>query len=344
MSSLTPISELLTRSLEHFSKDPLLVINPPADNLHYEMSQLGISAQFFTTDLVTHEYLEGIGANSFFADSPERIDKTDWSQVIFCWPKAKAHAELLLKQTINCMSNDAELWLTGENRGGINSAPKLLKGMELPSQKVDSARRCSLFFSHLTGNHAAPESDFSYFKVNFMHRCFKCASVPGVFNHGKLDEGTKLLLKTIEQTSPYSGRAFDVGCGAGVITAALSFHSPELELSCGDVNAMAVLASKQTMQHNNAKAQVVASNLIKGVEGQFDLVISNPPFHQGLATDYDISSELFKQAHQRLNKKGELRIVANGFLPYSDQIHRIFGNCKVLSENRQFKVYSAIKC
>ncbi|TCI04804.1 methyltransferase domain-containing protein [Corallincola luteus] len=342
MSSLSPISEIVMRNLAQLTKAPLLLINPPADNLSFELKQADIAAHFFTTDLITAKRLETNGADVSFGDTPAN-GCHPWSQAILCWPKAKAHAELLLTQTLPLLADGAELWLVGENRGGINSAAKVLKSLGYRCHKSDSARRCSLFFSNITSAAKSSSYQFQYFSVPFQQQSFDCASLPGVFNHGKLDAGTLLLLQTLEQSPPYQGRAVDIGCGAGVITTALHYHSPKLELTSCDVNAMALAATKQTAIHNGYQTTVVASDLLTNTEDQFDLVISNPPFHQGLATDYDISANLFKQAYARLNAAGELRIVANGFLPYAEQIVRIFGNCRVLSENRQFKVYSATK-
>ncbi|SSY93612.1 Ribosomal RNA small subunit methyltransferase C [Aggregatibacter aphrophilus] len=76
------------------------------------------------------------------------------------------------------------------------------------------------------------------------------------------------------------------------------------------------------------------------MEGKFDLIISNPPFHDGIDTAYTAVNELIKQAKWHLKTGGELRIVANAFLPYADWLDQHFGDHEVLAKNNKFKVYS----
>ncbi len=46
------------------------------------------------------------------------------------------------------------------------------------------------------------------------------------------------------------------------------------------------------------------------------MIISNPPFHDGMQTSLDAAQTLIRGAVRHLNSGGELRIVANAFLPY----------------------------
>ena len=50
--------------------------------------------------------------------------------------------------------------------------------------------------------------------------------------------------------------------------------------------------------------------------------------------------QLIKQAKWHLKTGGELRIVANAFLPYADWLDQYFGGHEVLAKNNKFKVYS----
>ncbi|VEB05008.1 ribosomal RNA small subunit methyltransferase C [Klebsiella pneumoniae] len=49
--------------------------------------------------------------------------------------------------------------------------------------------------------------------------------MPGVFSRDGLDVGSQLLLSTLEPHT--KGKVLDVGCGAGVLAAALASHSPK---------------------------------------------------------------------------------------------------------------------
>ncbi|MDE1082344.1 methyltransferase, partial [Klebsiella pneumoniae] len=53
------------------------------------------------------------------------------------------------------------------------------------------------------------------FTVEVAGTQFNAISIPGVFNHGELDAGTKMLLENAPNVK--SGQVLDFGCGAGLI-------------------------------------------------------------------------------------------------------------------------------
>jgi ribosomal protein L11 methylase PrmA len=80
----------------------------------------------------------------------------------------------------------------------------------------------------------------------------KLVSLPGVFGHGKLDEGTKLLL---EHLPKLSGSGLDFGCGCGVIALSLATQST-LKVSGLDVSAYAIESCRLNQQYNQINAQI----------------------------------------------------------------------------------------
>jgi 16S rRNA (guanine1207-N2)-methyltransferase len=102
------------------------------------------------------------------------------------------------------------------------------------------------------------------------------ASWPGLFAHGRLDEGTALFLRHLP---PLEGaRVLDFGCGAGVISAA-ALRAGAREVVAADVDALAIHA----VRHNVPAAR---ARLVDGVPpGAWDVVLSNPPLHTGHRVD-----------------------------------------------------------
>ena len=110
-----------------------------------------------------------------------------------------------------------------------------------------------------------------------------------------------------------------------------------------DVSAPAVEASRATLATNGVEGEVFASNVFSEVKGRFDMIISNPPFHDGMQTSSDAAQTLIRGAVRHLNNSGgELRIVANAFLPYPDVLDETFGFHEVIAQTGRFKVYRAI--
>jgi 16S rRNA (guanine1207-N2)-methyltransferase len=165
-------------------------------------------------------------------------------------------------------------------------------------------------------------------------------TLPGVFSRDGLDAGSRLLLTTL--TPHTKGKVLDMGCGAGVLSAALAHHSPKVRLTLCDVSAAAVEASRATLAANGIEGEVFASNVFSEVKGRFDLIISNPPFHDGLQTSFDATQALIRGAVRHLNIGGELRIVANAFLPWPQALDEAFGFHETLAQTGRFRVYRTV--
>ena len=169
-----------------------------------------------------------------------------------------------------------------------------------------------------------------------MELSLEVANLPGVFSAGKLDEGTKLLLDHI----PYDkNKVLDIGCGAGMIGAIYKKKNPGADLTMSDASILAVEASKETMRKNGLDAKVVLSDVFSNVSGTFDLIVSNPPFHTGVATDYAFIERFAREAKRYLNPRGEAYVVANAFLPYQPILEKHIGPTEIVVENKKFKVY-----
>lgn len=132
----------------------------------------------------------------------------------------------------------------------------------------------------------------------------------------------------------------DLGCGAGVIGSMIKKRAPNAQITMTDIHAMALESARKTLSENQLQGEVYASDVFSNIEGKFDLIISNPPFHDGIDTAYRAVTELITQAKWHLNQGGELRIVANAFLPYPELLKQHFNDYQVLAQTGKFKVYS----
>ncbi len=164
-------------------------------------------------------------------------------------------------------------------------------------------------------------------------------TLPGVFSADRLDEGTRLLLEHLEVPAGVS--VLDVGCGAGVIGAVAGRRGAG-SVTMTDVNLLAVAAARRNAGLAGVPVEVVAGDVYGGLgERRFDLIASNPPFHQGKVVDYDMPQRLIAQASEHLAPGGRLVLVANAFLPYDRLMRERFGNVEVLGATRQYRVLSA---
>ncbi len=161
-----------------------------------------------------------------------------------------------------------------------------------------------------------------------------------MFSHGKLDEGTDFLLAQL-RALPFE-KALDWGCGAGVIGAALKLAHPEKHVDFVDSNVMALEATRRTLASNGfATDSVWPSDIFSDVHGRYDVIVSNPPFHKKLETDFSITERFLREAGEHLTGSGRLIIVANAFINYFPPLRESFGKVEVVAENTKFRVIEA---
>ena len=336
MSAFTPASEVILRHSDEFTQRRVLFAGDMQDDLP---AQLETAQSRAHTQQYHHWQIlsRTMGDNARFgltatADLVEGCDT-----LVYYWPKNKPEAQFQLQNLLSLLPVGCDIFVIGENRSGVRSAEPLLeKWVKL--EKIDSARRCGLYHGQLDQQ---PSFDADNFWEEYSLGDLNIKTLPGVFSRDGLDVGSQLLLSTL--TPHTKGKVLDVGCGAGVLSAMLASHSPKVRLTLTDVSATAVAASEATLAANGLEGTVVAGNVYSGVNGRFDLIISNPPFHDGMQTSLDAAQTLIRGAVNHLNTGGELRIVANAFLPYPQVLDDTFGSHEVLVQNGRFKVYRAVK-
>lgn len=74
-------------------------------------------------------------------------------------------------------------------------------------------------------------------------------------------------------------RAVDIGCGAGPGAIAIALACPDAQVYAADINPAAlVLTEVNARIAGAANIEAVNSNLLNHVDGQFDLIVANPPY------------------------------------------------------------------
>ncbi len=75
-----------------------------------------------------------------------------------------------------------------------------------------------------------------------------------------------------------SPRVVDVGTGSGAIALAIAHERPDARLHATDISPDALALAAENAEANNLSVSFRHGDLLAGLEGPFDLVVSNPPY------------------------------------------------------------------
>jgi 23S rRNA (guanine1835-N2)-methyltransferase len=167
-----------------------------------------------------------------------------------------------------------------------------------------------------------------------------------LFSREKLDIGTRFLLEHLPRGDFAS--ILDLGCANGIIGIAARQANPSARLLFSDESAMAISSARTNWQRYFPEApDEAAFHWTHCFENQLracvDLVLCNPPFHQGATVGDFVAKQMFKDAFHALSPGGFLRVIGNSHLHYPAVLERIFGNSEVVAKNPKFVIVDARK-
>lgn len=163
-----------------------------------------------------------------------------------------------------------------------------------------------------------------------------------IFAASQLDKGTRLLIDAL-QVKP-DDVALDIGCGAGFLGLYIARHASQGRVTMVDVSLAAVeTAQHEITQSGLTNVSVLPSDGAQAVLDQrFDLVVTNPPFHQGGIQTTSIATRFISEAAQVLKPRGRFYLVANRFLKYEPTLLAHFKKVEEVAGNTRYKVLCAI--
>ncbi len=165
-------------------------------------------------------------------------------------------------------------------------------------------------------------------------------TMPGVFSWDHLDKGTEHLLAALDVRA--GDRVLDMGCGYGVIGLTAAKRGAA-HVTLTDDNLLAVRCARANVATNEiTNAEVVVGDVYSALDHQkFDLIVSNPPFHQKFDVNTNVAHRLIREAKPLLRSGGRLVIVSNAFLRYEKVMAEHFRAVRPLTQDSRFAVFEA---
>jgi 16S rRNA (guanine1207-N2)-methyltransferase len=264
-------------------------------------------------------------------------------------PKALSLLEAQLVELRETLTPETAIVGGGMTRDVHSSTIELFKRVIGPTRTSLAKKKARLIFSSLDPE-LTPERPLPT-RLPLGIQDVQVVSYPGVFSAKRLDSGTSLLLDNLPVTAD-SPDVIDLGCGNGVLGVAVALEDPTAHVTFTDESRMAVRSAEATFRGAfegrapGAFRQPTfrVGDCLDGLRSDSaDLIVCNPPFHQGRVQQDDVAWKMFTGAKRVLRPGGELWVVGNRHLEYYGKLKRAFGNSQLIASNSRFQVIRALR-
>lgn len=288
------------------------------------------------------------GIQAHFCDFDLAAATQHYSRIIYPVSKEKAAVHYVINRAADALLPDGELLLLGNKNSGIKTyAQKAAQRFgcirQLEKHGSDYLSTCR------SAGEPGPElEDSDYPLLRQLDTLGNLYSKPGLFGWNKIDTGSALLAGQIASHLPSGDcRAVDLGCGYGYLSVRLAeAASPtqSLFIEATDNNAAAIKACEKNFDSRGITGRVIAGDAGSEIDNtSADLLLCNPPFHQGFSVEGDLTDRFLAQAARILRNGGTALFVVNEFIPLGKKAQASFRRVNLLCKEKGFCVYHLVK-
>ncbi len=274
-------------------------------------------------------------AKHCFGDFAVMEIESAFNLIIFRITKSAAHNLRIVSQALKSLAPKGRLFVAGGNKEGIKGvASKLKKAGVITTVIANGGGGRILEIESDQSLDLEQELIDTTYTVDGKE--ITVATQEGLFSYGKVDRGSSLLLNRIQTCK--KKRVLDLGCGSGIL-ASVALEKGAESVVATDISAMAIDAAKRNLPKDE-RVEVIESYIGDRFEERFDLIITNPPFHEGKGTTNNLGEEWLDRCKELLSGRGKLLLVANMFLSYNRWGRTRFDHVEELERTDGFVIYS----
>ncbi len=254
-------------------------------------------------------------------------------------PRSKEELSMVLHAGAGALKPGGTSLVYGAKDEGIGSVHRVLDELHENIEVVGVGGHCRLLRAGVKPNLSGLRGSLEEWREEILlgHKGLQepWVSYPGVFAHGRLDPGTRLLLNALPDLAPQAS-VLDYGCGSGVVGAAVRSSYPQVRLTLLDIDAVALEAAAE----NVPGAELLLQDGLPdpGTE-RYDAILSNPPFHQGKQEEPAMILRMVRAAPDLLLPRGCLVVVAQRRLRLEEAFTGAFRTVTIRSEGDGFRVW-----
>lgn len=268
----------------------------------------------------------------------DTVWQQDFAGALLGLPRAREELAMNLHLATARLLPEAPLVLFGLKEAGIAAAEKLLTDIFEEVTLALTKHHGRVFLARAPRRAGLIESVEDWRRADtatLLGQEYSLVSYPGLFAGGQLDAGTALLLRQLPQLAIPSPRlVLDFACGIGVLGLAARQQWPQAALHLLDHDALALRAARHNLSGKGATEFMQAEDL-SAVTARYDLVLSNPPIHDGNRLDYGVTQRLVEAAPRYLAARGQLLLVTQQTVP----VQRWANVAECVTQEQGFKVW-----
>lgn len=261
-------------------------------------------------------------------------------------PRQRDEARALFAQAIRRATPGGIVLAAIPNAEGAKSGEADLAKLAGPLQQL-SKHKCRVFWTQPLGadvDQALLEEWLALDRPQRNHAGYM--SRVGLFAWDRVDSASALLAAHLP--ADLSGRVADLGAGYGYLSTQLLAHCAGITaIDLYEAEARALEPARLNLeQAQRESGRVVPFSLhwhdvTHGLSQRYDVIVSNPPFHQGRADLPELGRAFIQTAANALLPHGRLWLVANRHLPYEATLAARFNEVRTVVVEEGFKVIVA---
>lgn len=266
-------------------------------------------------------------------------------QILYRISKEKPVVHHIINQASRVLKPTGKLLLSGEKNEGIKSyitkARKLFDG-QCDAEKADK----NFWLAELECPEKVDtelyldDQEYTQLRVTASDQSFEYISKPGQFGWDKIDQGSQFLIENLDKLLPETdkrySRVLDLGCGYGYLSCHIAKRCDQLVAT--DNNCAAIASCQRNLSALSVSAEVIAANCADSIEGQFELIICNPPFHSGFNVENSLTDRFLSQTAAKLQRNGVACFVVNQHIPLERKAKNLFKSIDTVADNGSFKL------
>lgn len=268
-----------------------------------------------------------------------------YDRIVYRISKEKMLTHHVINQALRHLHADGEFLMIGEKTDGIKSITK--QAADVYEQAVTARKFGNAYLGRFSRPTPAmleqkmlPTASYTELRL-IKNPLLDYYSKPGVFGWEKVDKGSQLLVSCLPDVVRYMKgveSVLDLGCGWGYLM--LSTRQMDIELRVAtDNNVPALDAASRNFAEAGLNVQCVLDDCGAQTKQRFDLILCNPPFHQGFQVSDSLTDKFLKNAARMSRRSTRAVFVVNQFIPLQKLAEAYFKESRLLASSDGFNVF-----